>query len=142
VAHFLTTIFGSIYHDRKHPGQNITAEPVHDSHKVNKSMIHPNIRDISTPDLIRMVDFQVPQQVGILPVLGTGFAQFLPGVNSLQTHETHEPAGTLGIDRVSLTPQPERHFRDTIKRGSRKLLVDQVHQKMIVALILLGLIVI
>jgi len=30
--------------DRQLPGQNIAAEPIHDGHKVNKSMIHPNVR--------------------------------------------------------------------------------------------------
>jgi hypothetical protein len=105
-------------------------------------MIQPEVRDIGTPDLVRMVDFHLPQQIGVLPVFGTGFAQPLFGIDGLQTHEPHEPADPLGIDRVSLASQPKRHFRDTIKRGSRKLLVDSVHQKMIVALILLRLIVI
>lgn len=99
-------------------------------------MIQPNVRDISAPDLIRMIDCQTPQQIGVFPVLWTGLAQSLSGVNGHESHEPHEPADTLGIDRMSMTSQPERHFRDAIKRDSGKLLVDQVHQKMIVALIL------
>ena len=126
--------------DRKLPGQNVTAEPVHDGHKVDKAMIHPDVRDIGTPDLVRMVDFQTPQQIGVLPVLGTGLAQSPLGINGLQAHEPHEPADPLGIDRVSLASQPECHLWDAIKRGSRKLLVDQGHQKMIVTLVLPGLI--
>ena len=89
-----------------------------------------------------MVDPQVPQQIRILPVLGAGFAQLLLGVDGLQSHEPHKPADSLGVYQVPLAPQPECHLRDAIKGNTRKLFVDQVHQSLVVALILLGLIVI
>ncbi len=104
--------------DRQLPGQDVTAEPVHDGHKVNKAMIHSDVRDIGTPNLIPMVNFQAPQQIGVLSVLRTGFAQPLLGINGLQVHEPHEP-GTRDEHPLRISLPQHRHIEAIYWIGPR-----------------------
>jgi len=46
-------------------GKNKAAVPVHDGHKIHKSLGHGYVSDISTPDLIGNGDGQILEQIGI-----------------------------------------------------------------------------
>ena len=43
------------------PGQNFTAVPVHDGHKVHKPAFHWNVGDIGGPNLIGPIDAQASE---------------------------------------------------------------------------------
>jgi hypothetical protein len=51
------------------PGNDEAAEPVHDRHQVHEALGHRHIRNIRRPDLIRSIDYQTSQQIGIFLVL-------------------------------------------------------------------------
>jgi len=56
-----------IVHGYRHiPGQYKAAVPVHNRRQIHKSAAHPNVGDIGTPHLIRMVDIQSFEQVRVL----------------------------------------------------------------------------
>jgi hypothetical protein len=56
------------------PGEDLAAVPIHDRHQIHKPTFHGNVGDISGPHLIRVIDGQVPEQVGVDPVLRMGTA--------------------------------------------------------------------
>jgi len=45
--------------------EHIAANPVHDCYQAEPTMLHPNVGDISTPDLINLPDYLVSQKIGI-----------------------------------------------------------------------------
>jgi len=47
------------------PGKHIAGKPVHDRHQVNKASVHPDIRDVGTPDGVRAVDHTIPEQIWV-----------------------------------------------------------------------------
>ena len=47
------------------PTQDETAEPVHDSHQVEKAPMHRKVRNIGAPDLIGPLDRDAAQQVRV-----------------------------------------------------------------------------
>jgi len=124
------------------PGQNIPAEPVHDRHQVNKSTKHPNVGDIRIPDPIGTINHQISQQIRILLMLLGGLTQPRLWTDGLQSHQPHQAPHPFRIDPIPLAIQPGRHSIYPIKRCSRKLLVKEVHQLEIIAIVSLGLIII
>ncbi len=111
------------------PGNHISAKPVHDGYEVNKTVVHPDIGYVCCPDLIRMINHKISKQIGIFLMLRTRLAQIAFRIESFETHKPHEPANPLRVYEMPLAPQPDCHFRDTVKRRVQILLVDQHHQK-------------
>ena len=52
------------------PAQYLSAVPVHDNRQKNKTFCHRYVGDVSGPDLIALIDGQIPQQIWIHFVLG------------------------------------------------------------------------
>ena len=55
----------ALQRNRQTPRQHPPAEPVHHRNQINKAPGHRNIRYIGAPDLIGMVDVQIPQQIWV-----------------------------------------------------------------------------
>lgn len=125
------------------PGQDVTAMPVHNGNQINKPMMHADIRDIRGPHLIRVVYCNVSKQVRILFVCRRRLAQIRLGLNSLQAHQPHESSHPLGVDGKSIIlPKCVRHPDDAIKRRTGVLLINGIHNRMIVLIITLGCVII
>ena len=121
--------------DRKSPGQDIATVPVHHDHEVDEPMSQTDVGDVGGPGLIRMIDRNPFQKIGIDLMVGTREAGAGLRINRLQPHQPHQTADPLRIDRISPRPQPRRHLRHPVKRRFRKLLIDPVHQHQIVGVI-------
>lgn len=117
------------------PGDDVTAEPIHDGDKVDETLLHPNIRYVSRPYLIRTINHYPPEQVWILLGPRFGLTQTLLGINSLDPHPVHEPADPLTVHYMTLTAQPGRHASRAIEWRPSKLPVDQTHENLIPAVI-------
>lgn len=50
-------------------------------------------------------------------------------VDSLETHQAHEPLDTLPVSPVALTPQPGGYLACPVKRCDQVLTVDQFHKR-------------
>src|ERR1700761_592019 len=60
----------SVHRVRDTPRQHLARGPVHHRHQIQKTAPHWYIRDVSTPDLVRTLNHQLPQQIRIDLVRG------------------------------------------------------------------------
>ena len=102
--------------------------PVHDRHQIHKPTGHGNVRDIGRPHLIGMIDGQVPEQIGVNPVLRMGTAGVRLGVDRLDAHQSHQPLDAFAVDRAALSAKMPRHRAAAVDRCFQVLLVDQAHE--------------
>lgn len=58
-----------VHRVREIPGQNLPAGPVHNRHEVEEPSSHRDISHVGTPDLVRLLDGQMAQQIRIDLVL-------------------------------------------------------------------------
>ncbi len=86
----------------KSPGQDSTTVPVHDNNEIHKSPGHGNIGDVAGPDLIDMIDGQIPEKVRVNPVFRIGPAGVGFRVNRLDAHQPHQPLDPLAVDLAAL----------------------------------------
>jgi len=117
------------------PGDNVTAEPIHDGDKVDETLLHPNICYVSRPYLIRTINHYLPEQVWILLGPRLGLTQTLLGINSLDPHPIHQPADPLAVHYMTLTVEPSRHASGAVEWRTGELLVDHTHKNLIPAVI-------
>lgn len=86
---------------RQPPCQYPAAGPVHDSKQVHEASLHRDVGDVRRPDVIRLNDFQIAQQVGIdlvcrMPLAGVGFA-----IPRMDAHAPHQGPDTFSADEVA-----------------------------------------
>jgi len=110
------------------PTEHVSAAPVHYGHKVYKALPEPYIRDVSAPYLVRSVYYDVPQEIRILLVVLRGLARPWLRIYSAKPHKPHKASYSLGVNPVSLTPQPRRHLRNPVEGGPGVLLVQKPHE--------------
>ncbi len=77
------------------PGQDITAEPVHDGHQITEPASQLDIRDVSCPNLIGPDNLDASEQIRVNPMLRVLLAQPWLWINSQQIHRAHQPADEL-----------------------------------------------
>jgi len=75
--------------------------PVHDGVQIHPAVLHPDIRDVHRPHLIRPGDRQLPEQIGIDPVLQIALAQVRSGIDGHESHLSHVAAYGVGVDPIS-----------------------------------------
>ena len=127
---------GVLQGDGQIPSQNVPAEPVHDGHEIDKAVMHPDIGDIGAPGMVRVIDLQSPQQIGMLRMVRRRHTQSSSRIHGFQAHSAHQPADPLRIHGISLAAKLNRYLPNAIKRRFGKLLVDLRHQFFVVSLIL------
>ena len=110
------------------PGDDVAGEPVHDCHEVHKSLSHPNVCDVSAPDLVGATDLDLSEQIRINLMLMARHCSSGFGIDGLESHFLHQPPYSFVIDLVAHTPEIYSHPGPAIKRCLRILLIDQFHQ--------------
>jgi len=105
-----------------------TAVPVQDRHEINESLGETNVGDVGRPGLIRPVDRNSFQKIGIHLVVGPLDRQSRLRIDRFKPHHPHQPPHPLGIDFIAHHPQAGRHPRHPVERALRELLVDQPHE--------------
>src|SRR3974390_28767 len=71
---------------RDGPGENIPAIPVHYGSQIDKAFAHPDICDVTCPYLIRTINLELFQKVGIDFVLRIPTAQLGLRIDGFQPH--------------------------------------------------------
>jgi len=70
--------------------------PIHNRHQIGKAPGHREIGDIRAPDLVGMIDINIPEQVRIYTV---GFIRlagaFVSGIHSPNVHAYHQTTHVL-----------------------------------------------
>jgi len=79
-------------------------------------------------DLVRSVDDQIAQQVGIdlVPCCSLAGSGLL--VDRLQAKHAHQAANLIAAHRITLLAKPNHHLARAVKRRLQIQLVDPVHQ--------------
>jgi len=91
-------------------------------------MTHGDICDVRAPDLIRPVNRQSTQQMGVDLVLRVWGAQPQLQVNRCQPDLAHQPPHPLARYTIALQPEVPRHLAAAEIGRFHELLVDQPHQ--------------
>ena len=60
--------------------------PIDYGHQINKSMLHADVGNISTPDLIATLYLDIPQQIRKYLMLRIDLSEFRLGVHRFQSH--------------------------------------------------------
>ena len=112
-------------------GNHIATEPIDDGNQIEKSMTQTNIRDVRSPDMIRMADGQTSEEIGILPMLEIRFAGIGSWKQGFNAHPTHEAADFVSANTVAFLvefyPDPTR-----VVEGSEGVdLIDDIHESII-----------
>ena len=107
------------------PRQHLPACPVHHRNQIQKAPPHRNAGDVGAPDLVRLVDHLVAQQVGPDLVLRMRNRRLRSLVDRLQPHLPHQP---LAADLVPQPPKMTCHLAAAIPRCLQELLIDQPYQ--------------
>ena len=102
--------------------------PVHDGDKIHKAVSHGNVGDISSPNLIGMIDGQVPEQIWINPVLWMRPTCMWLRVDGFYAHQPHQSLDVLTIDLTALSTEMSRKRSTAVRRCLHVLLINQAHQ--------------
>ena len=111
------------------PGQHPPARPVHHRHQVKEPTLHRNVGDVRAPRLIRALDRNSSQQIGIHAVLRVRYGGPRFAVDRLQPQQTHQPPHPLPTYRHSLARQVTHHLTAAVERVIQVQLVDPAHQR-------------
>jgi hypothetical protein len=65
----------TIHTVRQPPAQHFSAKPVHDHREINKAVLHRQICDITRPNLVGLINAQVPQKIRLDPYVEGGAAR-------------------------------------------------------------------
>lgn len=93
-------------------------------HQVQPTLRHRDVGDIRGPDLVRMLDFQVPQQVGIHFMLLIGFARVELGVQRLYAHRAHQTLNTFAVNGKAMFQQFIAYSSAAVERQLEVNFVD------------------
>jgi len=75
--------------------------PVHARHQIQESIGHREVAQIRRPDLVRLIDGQAPQSVGIDLVAFARFAGPGLGIQGLKTHQPHPALHPFAVDSMT-----------------------------------------
>src|SRR6202142_4590269 len=113
---------------RQPPRQHFAARHIQNRHQVQKTVRHRQIGQIRGPDLIRPIDHQVLQQVGINRRPACRDTRARLAVQRLDPHQAHERAHVPAPDLMALTLQLRRDFAGPVERRLQVQLVHPAHQ--------------
>jgi len=96
------------------PSQDIGTVPILDFDKIDETLLQANISDCNRSNLIMMINNYISQQIWIFLMMG--LAQFLLGINRLQSNLPHQPADPSIIYLMTFYSQTLRDPRNPLKR--------------------------
>src|ERR1039458_7653169 len=98
------------------------------SHLVEEAAPHRDVGDIRTPDLVRLVDGQMPQQIRIDLVPRMRLARLRVLVDRRQAHLGHQPTDMVAPNAPAVASQVSRHLPRAVPGRLQELLVEEAHQ--------------
>src|SRR5271170_1878836 len=93
---------GRFHRDRDAMAEHPPAEPVDDGGQVNETARHRDIGDVHRPNLVRPLDLQPAQQIGINLVPRRGLRRVRLAVERLDSHAFHQRADMAAADLDAL----------------------------------------
>ena len=123
---------------RQPPGQDISARPVHGCHQVKEAAAHRDVGDIGAPDMVRALDRQGLEQIGVDPVLGVRSAGTRRPIDRLKPHQAQQTTGPAAADAHALAAQVADHLTGTVERILQKQRIDAPHQRQSLRALALG----
>jgi hypothetical protein len=79
-------------------------------------MRQADVGDVGAPDLVRALDLDPAQQVGIDRMLRVGRLVFGPGAMPANPRIAHQPLHALAVHRVALRLQKDHHAPTAVER--------------------------
>ena len=114
---------------RQPPGQHMPARPIHDRHQVKEAAPHRDVADAGAPDMVRPLDRQTFEQIGVDPVPGMRIAGAWRPVDRLKPHQAHQTTGPATADAHPLKAQMTNHLTGAVERMLQEQLIDAPHQR-------------
>lgn len=100
------------------PRQDLARVPVHDRQQMPESFFEGHVGDVRRPHLIRSIDHDVAQPVGVDRMSPVGQRRLGLGRQASDPHESHQALDPLTIDRNARAPQdPHHHARPVLGVG-------------------------
>src|SRR5215204_661338 len=110
------------------PSEDLATGPVHDRNEVEEATPHLDIGYIRTPDLVRPINAQVPQQIRIDLVLRVRLARLRTLIDRRQAHLGHQSTDAMAPNTPAIAPQMTCHLARAVPGRLQELLVNQPQQ--------------
>jgi len=123
-----------VHRVRQPPRKHRARRPVDDRHQIEKAAPDRNVRDVGRPDVVRALDRQIAQEIGIDPVARHGFARSRLRPERGDPHQAHQSLHALAIHGRAFGAQHCRHSARTEKGPRREQFVDPAHQRAVVVI--------
>jgi hypothetical protein len=91
------------------PGDDVTAVEIHNSHKIDKSMLQTDVGYIGCPRHVRLINGYIPEKIGIDLMLFIRKTQSFSGIDRLYPENPHQTPGSLPADFKSSPLQLPAH---------------------------------
>lgn len=101
--------------------QNVTGVPVNNGAQVHEALIHWNVGDVGTPDLVVVCNLQIPKQVEINLVLLIALGRFWLRIDGGYAHILVITCHTLAADAEDQLDQVNFHPTDSIVGSNHEL---------------------
>jgi hypothetical protein len=111
------------------PRQHLEGGPVRHGDQIQKAPPHRNRSDVRASNLVRSINRQIAQEVGVYDVFRMRRAGARLLIHRRQPHPTHQPPHPVTADTLTVPPQVPHHSRRAVKRRLQDLLVYQPHQQ-------------
>jgi hypothetical protein len=118
-----------LHRDRQAPRQHAAREPIHHGRQVDKAACHGNVGDVHRPNLVRPIDLQTTQQVGIDLVARPRSGRIGPPIQRLDAHPPHQSGHQFSSDGNPLRPQHVAQHAAAGERIIQMQLVDPPHDR-------------
>jgi hypothetical protein len=109
------------------PGQNSTTMPIHDRYQVHESTRHRDIRNVSGPHLIGLVDLSIRQQIWVDPMPRAWLGRPRPAIQRFNPHPFHQCANMAAPDLEPLSLEQVSEHPATRKRMRQMESINPVH---------------
>lgn len=107
---------------------NLSGIPVDDHKQVQKSFVEGQIGDVDTPNLVLMINGQIPQQIGPHILLVITLAEIWPRKQGDNVQNPHQAPHALPVDVITaLVLQIVGHFAVSPRRPCQMGLVNDSH---------------
>ena len=114
---------GCFHRNREPPGQNTTCRPIQYGGEIDEAVGHRDIGDVHGPDLVRLRDLQLAQQIRIDLVAGFGLGGARMAIERLYPHPPHQ---RLHMPAADLAPLQTQQAAQHTRTGERILHVQPI----------------
>jgi len=101
------------------PGKDVTGRLVHNRDQIQKAALDRNIGDVGAPNLVRLLDCQSLEMIGINPVHRVRRAGSRRLINGFQVHQAYQTANPVTADANVFAPPPARPLTAAVEQNLR-----------------------